>query len=185
MQSFGGGLPAEGFAGSAVEFGSHGGEVIRTVDGEVGAFGEVLAEEPVGPSYVLSRAAGKDLVELAGDVALDAADGFSPGSSFGDAAGDVLLSWRVVAGSGERDDEACPIGLAVAAAIETVPVGAAGRDGDGRSATEVVERGFGLQPAGVGTGGDEERGGGLGTDAGLVAKLRGDSGRECLEVGVG
>src|SRR5215469_6096436 len=47
-EAFGGGVPAEGFAGAAVEFGGDGGEVGGRVDGEVGAFGEVLAQQPVG-----------------------------------------------------------------------------------------------------------------------------------------
>jgi hypothetical protein len=47
-EAFGGGVPAEGFAWSAVEFGGDGGEVFAGVAGEVGAFGEVLAEQAVG-----------------------------------------------------------------------------------------------------------------------------------------
>lgn len=39
-----GGLPAEGLAGAVVEFGGDGGEVFGGVDGQVGAFREVLAE---------------------------------------------------------------------------------------------------------------------------------------------
>ena len=49
VEGFGGGDPAEGFAGSAVELGGDGGEVFGGVDGEVGAFGEVLAQEWSGP----------------------------------------------------------------------------------------------------------------------------------------
>lgn len=49
VEGFGGGVPAEGFAGSAVELGGDGGEVFGGVDGEVGAFGEVLAQEWSGP----------------------------------------------------------------------------------------------------------------------------------------
>jgi hypothetical protein len=43
VEGFGGSLPAEGLAGSAVECGGDGGEVAGAVLAEVGAFGEVLA----------------------------------------------------------------------------------------------------------------------------------------------
>jgi len=43
-----GGEPAECLAGSLVELGGDGGEVVGVVDGQVGAFGEVLAEQAVG-----------------------------------------------------------------------------------------------------------------------------------------
>ena len=48
VEGLGGGLPVEGFAGSGVERVSDGVEVVARVSGEVGAFGEVLAKEPVG-----------------------------------------------------------------------------------------------------------------------------------------
>ena len=43
VEGFGGGFPAEGFAGSGVEGERDGVEVVAAVSGEVGAFGEVLA----------------------------------------------------------------------------------------------------------------------------------------------
>ena len=48
VEGFGGGLPAEGFAGSTVQSRGDGGQVVPGVSAEVGAFGEVLAEETVG-----------------------------------------------------------------------------------------------------------------------------------------
>jgi hypothetical protein len=48
VEGFGGGLPAEGLAGSAVECGGDGVEVLTRVSREVGAFGEVLAQQAVG-----------------------------------------------------------------------------------------------------------------------------------------
>ena len=47
---------AESFAGSVVEFGGHPVEVGRGVDGQVAALREVLAEQPVGRSYVCQAA---------------------------------------------------------------------------------------------------------------------------------
>lgn len=54
IEEFVRGLPAECLAGSAVEFVGHFGEAAGVVLGEVGALGEVVAEETVG---VLVRAA--------------------------------------------------------------------------------------------------------------------------------
>ena len=54
VEGFGGCLPAEGLAGSGVERGGDGVELVGRPAGQVGALGEVLAQEPVG---VLVRAA--------------------------------------------------------------------------------------------------------------------------------
>ena len=48
VEGLGGGLPVEGFAGSTVECCGDGVEVVPGVSVEVGAVGEVLAEETVG-----------------------------------------------------------------------------------------------------------------------------------------
>ena len=45
-------VPVQGLAWSAVEFGGDAVEVFAGVHGEVCAFGEVLAQQPVGRSYV-------------------------------------------------------------------------------------------------------------------------------------
>jgi hypothetical protein len=44
----GGGVPAEGLAGAAAEFGGDGGEVPGGADGGAGVLGEVLAQQAVG-----------------------------------------------------------------------------------------------------------------------------------------
>ena len=48
VEGLGGGLPAEGFAGSTVQDVGDGVQVVSCVSAEVGAFGEVLSEESVG-----------------------------------------------------------------------------------------------------------------------------------------
>ena len=48
VEGFGGGLPVEGFAGSTVECCGDSVQVVPGVSAEIGAFGEVLAEETVG-----------------------------------------------------------------------------------------------------------------------------------------
>ena len=64
-------------------------------------------------------------VEVAGEVALEEADGVAGGLSFGDAAGDVLLGGWVVQPSVEDDGMEGTVELAVAAATEPVPGGLA------------------------------------------------------------
>ena len=48
VEGLGGGLPVEGFAGSTVECCGDSVQVVLCVSAEIGAFGEVLAEETVG-----------------------------------------------------------------------------------------------------------------------------------------
>jgi hypothetical protein len=58
LQTRGGGVPAEGLAGPLVELGGHVGQAVGVVHTQVGALGEVLAQQPVGRSYVCQAAAG-------------------------------------------------------------------------------------------------------------------------------
>src|SRR5205814_4983665 len=51
VESFGGSIPCEGHAGASVEFDGDVVELLLAVFGEVGAFGEVLADEAV-PVFV-------------------------------------------------------------------------------------------------------------------------------------
>ena len=62
------GAPVEGFAWSSVEFGGDGGEVLGAVNGEVGAFREVLAKQAVGRSYVCQAAAAAWFVRTAASI---------------------------------------------------------------------------------------------------------------------
>ena len=53
VECFGGGLPAEGFTGSTVQSCGDSVQVVPGVSAEVGAFGEVLAEEAVGDAPMM------------------------------------------------------------------------------------------------------------------------------------
>jgi len=61
----------ERFAWSAVEFGSDGVEVLAGVDGQVGALGEVLAEEAVGVFVGAALPGAGRVAEVDGDVGGD------------------------------------------------------------------------------------------------------------------
>ena len=64
---------------------------------------------------------------FAGDVELEAADGFFAGLAFGDAAGHVGLGGLVPAESADHDDVERGVGLAVTAAVEPVSLLEPGR----------------------------------------------------------
>src|SRR5918995_285765 len=88
---------------------------------------------------------GDELVDLAGDVALQAADGFPAGLAVGDAPGEV--------------------GASVATAVEPATLGLAGGGLDRADAAERGEGCFVVEALGVVAGGDEQRRGGVGADA--------------------
>jgi hypothetical protein len=67
----------------------------------------------------------EDLVDLAGEVAFEAADGFAAGFAFGDAAGEVLAGAGVPAQPGQGDAVERGACLSVAAAVEPMTVGPA------------------------------------------------------------
>ena len=58
--------------------------------------------------------------DAAGEVAFEAADGFSGGFAFGAFAGEVVAGFGVTAGAGDRDAVDGGVDLAVAAAVEAV-----------------------------------------------------------------
>ena len=105
-------------------------------------------------------------VEVAGEVALDAAADFLVGLALGSAALDVGAGRRVVAHPVDGDDVQGAVELAVAEPVEAVPVGAARRHRDGGGAREHGEGGFAADPPGVGPGQQDLRGAER-TDAGL------------------
>ena len=95
-------------------------------------------------------------VDLAGDVALEAAQDLAFAEAFGGAALDVASGWLVVPQSGYRDDVEGAVGGAVAASAE--PVAAAGRAAVRRlrcDAAQLGEGGLASEPLGVVAGGDE------------------------------
>ena len=80
-----------------------------------------------------------DAVEVAGEVALQEACGFSTGFAFGDATVDVLPGLGVVLAAVEDDGVEGPVELAVAAAAEAVAVGESARGGERCDAGEPCE----------------------------------------------
>jgi hypothetical protein len=73
----------------------------------------------------------EDAVEVAGEVALNAAADLPVGFAFGPAAFGVGPGWRVAAHAADGNGVPGAVELAVAEAVEPVPVGAAGGDRDG------------------------------------------------------
>ena len=104
-------------------------------------------------------------IDLAGDIALEAADDLGLGQALGGAPLDVRAGRGVGAHPGDDDPPQGVIGLAVAAGVEAV-AGALARGGGDRGGGAQVRPGrLGPQPRGVVPGGDQERGGGVGADA--------------------
>ena len=60
------------------------------------------------------------MVDLAGDVSLEAADGFPAGFAFGDAAGEVVAGTGIPAQAGQGDAVERGVGLAVTPAIDSL-----------------------------------------------------------------
>ena len=95
------------------------------------------------------------MVELAGEVAFEAADNLGGGLAFGAAAGDVGAGGSVPAQPDDGDAVEGGVGLEVAAAVEPVSGGLAGGGGDRAGAADGGEGGFRVQPMWVVAGGDE------------------------------
>jgi len=88
-------------------------------------------------------------VEVAGEVALEAAGRFASAFAFLDATVDVGDRGGVCAVSGDGDHVECPVESAVAAAVEAVADCLAGGGGDGGAAGEAREGGLACDPAWV------------------------------------
>src|SRR5262249_22587497 len=95
-------------------------------------------------------------VDLAGDVSLEAPHRFGFGEPLLLPSGQVGAGTGIPAQSGQRDGVQRGVGLAVAAAIKAMTVGTSGAGRDGCDTAEVGEGGFGAQPGGVVSGGDQE-----------------------------
>src|SRR5690606_8523200 len=89
---------------------------------------------------------GDELVELAGDVAFEAADDLLLGHAVFGASFHVGAGAGVPAQAADGDPVERFVGLSVAAAVEAVPVGLAGRGGDRGGAAEHGERRLGSEP---------------------------------------
>jgi hypothetical protein len=101
----------------------------------------------------------QELPDAAGEVALEAADRLAVGLAFRGLAVDVGAALRVAAGASDRDAMDRGVDLAVAAAIETVAVGAPGTDRDRRQPSGAGELGVGREAVGAGDLADELGGG--------------------------
>src|SRR3954467_7951615 len=111
--------------------------------------------------------------ESAGEVALEAADGFFGGLAFGAFAGDVVLGFGVAAQAGDGDAVDGRVDLAVAAAVEAVAMGVARADGDRSDAGGACQLGVSGESARAGDLADE-LGRGQRSEAGFAEELRGD-----------
>ena len=60
------------------------------------------------------------MVDLAGDVSLETADGFAAGLAFGDAAGEVVAGTGIPAQAGQDNAVERGVGLAVTPAIDSL-----------------------------------------------------------------
>src|SRR3954447_24252387 len=122
--------------------------------------------------------ARKACVELAGDVALEAADGFGFGLAFGAAPLEIATSRGIVGEAGDHDAPEGAVGLTVAAAAESMPLLFAARRIEWRGSTESGEGSVVVDPTGVLTGGDEQRAGGVGADANTFEQRAGGVGAD-------
>src|SRR5665647_2191980 len=108
----------------------------------------------------------QQVVDLADDVALEAADDLALGLALGGAPGDVVDGGLVEA---HADDDGAVdrcIELAVPAVVDAVPPGGqSGAGGDRADPGELGQGGFGMDALGVVTGDDEDLGGGVHADA--------------------
>ena len=84
---------------------------------------------------VLDDQGGQRVEDLAGDVALQAADGFPAGLALGDTAGEAGAGMAVSAQPGQHDGVQGAVGASVAAAVESAALGLAGGGFDGADAT--------------------------------------------------
>src|SRR5215204_7576630 len=123
---------------------------------------------------VLDDQGGQRVEDLAGDVALQAADDLGLRQAFVGAALGVGAGAGVVAEAAKNDNVERVVGATVAAAVGPVAVGASAAGGDRCGAAEVREGGFGLDPVKVVAGADEHLAGDLEYRIALVEYLVGD-----------
>src|SRR5690606_33195391 len=95
------------------------------------------------------------VVDLAGDVAFEAADDLFLGLALGCSAVGVGAGFRAVAQPDDGDEVEGAVGVAVAAGVEAVAFGLAGGGGDRVGAAHVRECGFAVDAVNVLSGGDE------------------------------
>src|SRR6266498_1988464 len=101
-------------------------------------------ERAAGPSEwrKAGEISAERVVELARDVALEAADDVAFGEPFGGAAGGVGAGAGAVAQPADGDQVQRSVGLAVTATIESVARGASGAGGDRGGGADARKGGF-------------------------------------------
>ena len=109
---------------------------------------------------------GEQVVDLAGDVAFQAADDLPAVFAFCLSFLGVGDGGLVVTHAGDGDPPQGIVGLAVAAPIKTVAYGPSRRRLDGTGAAQCGEGRFRLHAFGVVTSGDQQGSGGVGADSG-------------------
>ena len=129
-------------------------------EGDVGLVTLVAQVGAVG----YGRWVGDQVVDLAGDVAFQAADDLPARLAFCLAFLGVLDGGLVVEHANRSDAPQGVVGLAVPAAVEAVPYGLSRRCLDGACAAQGGERRFCAHAFGVVSGCDEQRGGGVRAD---------------------
>ncbi len=125
---------------------------------------------------------GEEAVQLAGDVALEAAPDLLGGLALGGAAGDVGAGIRAAAHAGVGDRMNRLVQGAVTAAVEPMPGGASAAGLLGADAAEGGEGGLVAAPAGVGERHDD-LGGADRADAALVGQPGGQVVDDVLQLG--
>src|SRR5207244_7389319 len=118
-----------------------------------------------GRGAEVGEVGAEGVVELAGDVALEAADDLGFGQALGGATVGVGARASAVAEPADGDQVECTVGLAVAAAVEPVSARASRGGGERTRAAEAGEGAVVGEPLDVLAGGDKELAGVLGGDA--------------------
>jgi hypothetical protein len=127
------------------------------------------------------RSVFEEAVEVAGEVAFEAAVCFAATLAVLDASVGVGDRRWVRASAGDEDHVQCAVELAVAAAVEAVADRLSGGGGDRCAAGEAGEGGFASDPAAVRPGEHDLRGRGR-ADAGLIEQLRCQRVRELFDL---
>ncbi len=120
---------------------------------------------------VSSHLSGEVVEDLAGDVALEAPHGFDLREAFLASALDVAASPRIGRQADHHDPPERGIGVAITTSVQPVALLLSGRRIERGDATEVGEGALAPQPLGVVAGGDQERSGGLGANAGEADQI--------------
>ena len=131
-------------------------------EGDVGLVALLAQVGAVGHGWGV----GEESVDLSGYVAFEAADDLAAGFAFGAAPCGVVAAALVAGESHGGDAPEGVVGVAVAAAVQSVSHGGPRGRLDGAGAAERGEGGFAAHATGVVAGGDEQRGGDGGADAG-------------------